>query len=217
MKMRLLPLLALAAVTSGCTDTVFESQPSDSVASCDTHFVGKWRLLSSDSKDKNDRLFVIVDPDCKRWHFIEDGKEDESIARTTHFAFAQVGGKPLLTVKVDPEKKNENDAQARWHDGYFYFRYEFADQEIHLHAVDDRRVAHLIIDDKIQGRSERVSKQPGSARSGNSELHNFVAGKPEEMARVAQLDGVFADADVYVLKPASKAEIFKRSKLSAKP
>jgi len=212
------PLLLLAGLLSGCVDTLFESQPAETVSSCDRRFEGRWRVLPADSKNQDDELFLIVDPQCKHWHFLEDGKEDEKLARTTHIAFASVAGKALLTVKVDPDAKDAGAADARWRDGYYYFRYEFADKSIHLRGVDDHRVAHLIIDGDIQGRTERVSREPADRRGGSSsELHNFVAGKPDEMARVVQLDGVFGAADAYVLKPATRAEISRSAKKPAKP
>lgn len=217
MNARIVPLL-LAGLLSGCVDTLFESQPADSVAACDNHFVGRWRVLPADSKDANDELFLVVDRGCKQWHFIEDGKEDEKLARTTHIAFASVAGKPLLSIKVDPDSDHASAADAQWREGYYYFRYEFADKTIRLRGVDDQRVAHMIIDGNVQGRTERVSRQPAEQRGGSSsELHNFVAGKPAEMARVVQLDGVFAGSDAYTLKPATRAEISRSAKKPAKP
>jgi len=218
MKTSIAILVLLTATLGGCTDTLFESQPAENVASCDKLFVGNWRVLATDSKNQDDEMFLIVEPQCKRWRFIEDGKEDEKLARTTHIAFANVGGKALLTVKVDEDKPSTD---SRWRDGYYYLSYTFADKNIHLHAVDDRRLAHLIIDGTVQGRTERVSRAPGDKRKivdGSSELHNFVAGSPAEMAQAVQIDGLFAEADAYLLKPASKAEIFKsRKKNTPKP
>jgi len=220
MKTSIAMLVLLAATLGGCTDTLFESPPGDNVSSCDKHFVGNWRVLATDDKDKNkdSEMFLIVEPQCKRWRFIEDGKEDEKLAKTTHIAFGNVGGKALLTVKVDEDKPA---ADSRWRNGYYFLSYTFADKTIRLRGVDDKRIAHRIIDGSVLGRTERVSREPGDKRSGgsgSSELHNFVAGDPAEMARVAQLEDVFADADTYLLKPASKAEIFKaRKKNTPKP
>lgn len=218
MKARIVPLLLLAGILSGCVDTLFESQPGENVAACDRHFVGTWRMQATDSKDADEELFLIVDPECKRWRFIEDGKEDEKLEKTTHLAFATVAGKSLLTVKVDQDSKDAHNADAKWRDGYYYLRYEISDKTIRLQAVDDQRIAHMIIDGKMQGRTERVSREPGDKRGGtSSELHNFIAGNPAEMARVAQLDGVFADADAYILKPATRADISRSAKKPAKP
>jgi hypothetical protein len=211
-------LLGFAAVLTGCKDTTFESLPSERTTTCDTHFVGKWRLISADNKSSDYELYVIVEPECKRWRFIEDGNDDAKTEQTVHFAFATVGGKPLLALKIDPDRDPAKDPGARWSIGYYYLRYEFADKTIRAHPVDHRRVAHLIVDGAVAGRSERISREPASKSAGNSdELHNFVAGNTEEMARVAQLEGIFDETETYVLKPATDAEIFKPVKKPAKP
>lgn len=212
MKTRLLLALWCAAMLSGCVETLFESQPAETMAACDPHFVGKWRVEPTDNKDSNDEMFLIVERQCRRWRFIEDGKEDEKLEKTTHVAFGNVAGQALLTVKADPDKPGDNDP---WRVGYYYFRYDLADKTIHLRGVDDRRVAHLIVDGKVFGRTQRVSREPGDQRAsadGSNELHNFVAGGSAEMARVVQIEGLFADHDAYVLKPARDAEIFKAAK-----
>jgi hypothetical protein len=210
-------LLCTLALLCGCQDTLFETQPGAAISPCDEHFVGSWRLLPADPSSNNEELFVIVEPGCKRWRFIEDGKDDTKTENSVHVAFARVGDLALLTLKED--QPAPHDSQARWCDGYRYLRYEFVDGTIRLHAIDDKRVAHLLIDGGIRGRTERISREPGSQRD-SDDLHNFVAGNAKEMARVAQLDGIFRSGGYYTLKPATSTEIFKPAKNSpakAKP
>ncbi|MBS0569658.1 MAG: hypothetical protein JSS28_03555 [Proteobacteria bacterium] len=212
-----LPIIVSCAVLlCGCQDTLFETQPGTHVAACDARFVGPWRLLPADSEKADDAFFVVVEPQCKRWRFIEDGKDDTKTENSVHVAFARVGDLTLLTLKED--QPAAHDPQARWSHGYRYLRYEFADATIRLHPVDDKRVAHLIIDGGIHGRTERISREPGSQR-GSDDLHNFVAGDAQEMARVAQLDGIFRSGGYYILKPATAAEISgpMQPKADAKP
>jgi hypothetical protein len=216
MKLLAATLLLSLGLLTGCKDTIFESQPTEKVSTCDEHFVGKWRLLPVEKKKDDDELFVIVEPACRRWRYIEDGKDDTDTEKTVHVAFAKLGDLPLLTLKID-EKKPSTDSGTRWHTGYQYLRYEFVDKTIRLHPVDNAHVAHLIIDGGVLGRTERISREPGGKGGNSEELHNFVAGKPDEMARVAKLDGIFSSAEFYTLKPAVDAEIFKAASQPAKP
>jgi hypothetical protein len=224
-------LLLCTAALSGCKDTTFEAPPSDTVSACDAQFVGKWRLLASDDKrGDDDAYYVIVERGCKRWRFIEDGKDDAKTEQTVHLSFAKAGDVPLLLVRMDPEKSSATDAHARWSNGYMYLRYEAAEKTLRLHPVDNAHMAHLIVDGAVSGRTERITREPGdkSARETNEkelrlkstahdELHNFVAGDSAEMARVAQLENIFDAHDFYTLKPATDAEIFRAKKKPAKP
>jgi hypothetical protein len=204
--MRSLLLLGALLLLCGCENTFFETQPGTNVAACDARFVGQWRLLPAKDNGSKDELFVIVEPACKRWRFIEDGKDDTKTENSVHLAFARAGELALLTLQED--QPASHDPQARWSDGYRFLRYEFVDGTIRLHPVDDKRIAHLIIDGAVHGRTERISREPGTRRD-SDDLHNFVAGDAKEMARVAQLDGIFQANDYYTLKPATNAEIFK--------
>jgi len=211
-----LTLFALVcAALGGCVDTVFETQPGSAISTCDPQFVGSWRLLPAEPPSNNDELFVIVEPACKRWRFIENGKDDANTENEVHIAFAKVAGKPLVTVKND-EKHDYAHYDPTWRTGYMYLRYVVADGNIKLYPVDDKHVAHLILDGKVKGRTEVITQSPGSTRA-EGELHNFVAGNADEMARVAQLDGIFTEAKFFMLKPATAAEIFKGSKDPAQP
>ena len=218
-------LLVCIALLGGCQNTTFENPPAEKMAACDPHFVGKWRLTNPDEKRSEDKgFFVIVERDCKRWRFIEDGKDDEKTEASTHFAFASLGDLSLLTVRDDADASNKNDAQARWKNGYFYLRYELVDKSVRLYPIDHKHLAHLIVDGAVHGRTERISREPESApRNGDfasrdrDELQNFVAGDAAEMARVAQLANIFTHSEFYTLKPATDAEIFKAVKKPAKP
>ena len=207
-------MLCLAAVAlSGCVDTVFESLPGKHISQCDQRFVGTWRLLNQEKDRKADEnLFLVVDPGCKTLHLFENGKDDTDTDAKTHLAFASVGAKSILTVKFDDEQSHTDGVD--WSNGYHYFLYDMRNGEIRLRPTDDAAVAHFIIDGKLQGRTEKISKMPGGQRSGDGMmLHSYVAGDFEAMAKAVELRGVFAATPYFTLKPASDAEI----SASAKP
>ena len=219
-------VLLCAALLCGCQNTTFENAPAEKMATCDPHFVGKWRLVSSkDQRNEDNDFFVIVERDCKRWRFIEDGKDDEKTESSTHFAFARIGDLALLTVKDDADASDKNDRQARWKQGYLYLRYEIVDKTVRLYPIDHKHMAHLIIDGTVGGRTERISREPESTPKTQGEfgsrerdeLQNFVAGDTKEMVRVAQLENIFDRSEFYTLKPVKDAEIFKPAKKPAKP
>jgi hypothetical protein len=205
--------MLITGLLSGCAETLFESTPGNKIVSCDQHFVGAWRLGTSDKSDgmNADKLFVIVDPACKAFHFIENGKGDPESESKTHIAFAKVGQESILTLKIDIDR-NSDEKERKWRDGYRYFLYEIRDKEIQLHPVDDKQVAHMIIDDKILGRTENISRSPGGGRPSHGDmLSNFVVGKPDDLARVAQMSGIFTKPYL-TLKPATQDEISKSEK-----
>lgn len=214
----LLPLCA--ALLGGCVETVFESTAGTDVKACDPQFVGNWHVLPTDGSSKDKALFVVVDAGCKALHFIEGGKEDADMAKQTHVSFAKVGDRSVLMAKVDTDAKGPD---AKWSDGYHYFLYERRGDEIRLRPVDDKQVARLIIDGKLFGRVEKISRRPGETNPNRDDdrrasLHNYVAGKPDDMARAVGLDGVFAAEASHVLKSASRAEMSKAAKeAKAKP
>ncbi|WP_330888587.1 hypothetical protein [Rudaea sp.] len=195
---------------------MFESLPGKHISQCDPHFVGKWRLLSQDTDRKDDKsLFLVVEPGCMALHLFENGKDDTETDRQTHLAFASVGTKSLLAVKFDNDKSHTD--KVDWSNGFHYFLYDLSNHEIRLRPADDVAVAHLIIDGKLQGRTEKISAEPGGQhRNHGSELHNYVAGDSEAMAKAVELGGVFADTPYFTLKPATDAEISASAKPSPK-
>lgn len=212
--MRLAALICIAAtVLCGCVDTVFESLPGKNISPCDQRFVGKWRLTDSGKNSKDDeKLFVVIEPDCRALHLFENGKDDIETDAKTHLAFASVGAKSILAVRFDEEQSHTD--KTDWSQGYHYFLYEPRKGEIRLIPVDDIRVAHLIIDGEIHGRTEKISKRPGGRTQGDGmTLHNYVAGDADAMAKAVLLRGVFIETPYFILKPATDAEI----SASAKP
>jgi hypothetical protein len=214
-------LLLCTALLGGCEDTTFEAQPSREMASCDPGFVGHWHLVDSDHRKENDaddEMFVIAEPGCARWRFIEKGEDDEKTNKNTHLSFGKVARQRILAVKLDDDTPAADTQGSRWKNGYLYFRYEFRGDSIELYPVDDVAVARLILDEKIQGRTEKVSAEPGAKRrTHGSELHNFVAGTPDDMARAVQMRGIFQNKKHFVLKPATEAEIFRKPPPSGTP
>ena len=208
-------MLCLAAVAlSGCVDTVFESQPGRHISQCDQRFVGTWQLLSQEKDRKDDeKLFLAIEPGCKTLHLFENGKDDTETDAKTHLAFASVGAKSILTVKFDSDQSHTD--KVDWSNGYYYFLYDVRNNEIRLRPANDARVAHLIIDGNLQGRTEKISKMPGGQRSGDGMmLHSYVAGDAEAMAKAVELGGVFAEPPYFILKPATDAEILAPTKPS---
>jgi hypothetical protein len=206
-------LCLVTAALCGCVDTIFESLPGKNISPCDQRFVGKWRLVGNEKERKNDEnLFIVVDADCKALHLFEDGKDDTDTDAKTHLTFASVSAKSVLAVKFDDD--GQHTEKPDWSNGYHYFLYDLHKGEIHLRAADDKQVARLIVDGKLQGRTEAISKNPGGRTEGEGmSLHNYVAGDAEAMAKAVEVRGIFADAPYLTLKPATDAEI----SASAKP
>jgi len=215
-----LSLLLCIVLLGGCVETVFESTAGSDVKACDAQFVGNWRVLPADGSAKDQALFIVVDAGCKTLHFVEDGKEDADMAKKTHVSFAKVGERSVLMAKIDNDTKGPD---AKWSEGYHYFLYERRGDEIRLRPVDDKQVAHLIIDGKLFGHVEKISRRPGDPSANRDDdrratLRNYVAGKPEDMAQAVGVDGVFAAEPSHILKSASRAEMSKAAKdAKAKP
>ncbi|MBN8481964.1 MAG: hypothetical protein J0L88_10295 [Xanthomonadales bacterium] len=182
-------VLVLSTALGGCEVTRFESLPGDHVERCDARWVGNWRLAADDDDDANDLAYVSVNSDCSGIRTVENGKVADS--PEVKLQFARVGRMNIVAVLLADQKSVSKEDPGR-SPGFHYFRYEAGRDRISLHAVDDRRVADLIINGKLRGSVKFDSQGPqGRKPPHGSTLENFVAGDTAAMARAVQQRGVF--------------------------
>jgi hypothetical protein len=207
----------LTLALSGCVTTLFESPPGITTTSCDKRWVGNWEVRQEHpASPSKDTLTVSISPECKTLTAIEDGKTQHD---TDHviLAFASIKDIAIAALKLDPMA---TDAQAKpldWDVGYHYFSYVVAADEIRLRQVDDDRVAQLLIEGKLVGRTEKITRYPGANQPADgATLHNFVAGSAQDMANALTTYALFSDKNAIILKRiAGKATATDANKVQA--
>jgi hypothetical protein len=195
-------LIAIVALTlSGCVTTLFESPPGEVASTCDQRWVGNWQVhLEHPTAPSKDTLTLTIAPECKALTAIEDGKTQHDLDHVV-VAFATIKDVAIAALKLDPKA---NDAHAKpldWDIGYHYFSYVVAGDDIHLRQVDDERIAQLLIDGKLVGRTEKITRYPGAHEPADgATLHNFVAGSAQDMATALATYTLFSDKGAIILK-----------------
>lgn len=168
----------LAGLCCACQSTSFQTPPL-AAGACDTALAGRW--LSLDAKGEPDgEMELQVSGDCE----LEVADRNNGVirrGRPTRLHTARDGGQSFLWVDAAwaTTRFEATDLAVDPHDVYV-LRYEVDDAQLLVNAMDDKAVAHLIIDGKV----------PGTIRSGDNELVNRITGpaRPE----ILQLPGVFS-------------------------
>lgn len=170
-----------------CTETRFESPPGDAIESCDPAWKGLWLDASENaSADDKDDVAFLVDQEC-RFLLLERPEKDGPL-KQIHIPlnFVHDRGKHYLVVADDQlagvvdispvHRMKPAPAKA-----FFMARYELNKDKLSIFDVDSTRVAHLVIDEKIEG----------TVDSGDKELHVFVKGNRQQILEVLRKHDLF--------------------------
>lgn len=187
----LLALLTLAL--AACEQTRFEALPSGTQRDCDPAWVGNWLVTNNEADSDEEPGYWVVKPDCSGYQTVEEEglSEEEDEFR---FRYIKQSDHNYLAVAERPDPKADDQA---WENAFMLIRYQFrGPDEIRLYAIDDHRIAELIVAYEIQGRTEVSSggpeQQPG--RRGNS-INNLIYGDSKAT------DAVIKRRDAYARKP----------------
>ncbi|MGH8123248.1 MAG: hypothetical protein ACREPT_10815 [Rudaea sp.] len=202
----LVPMFAIAL--AGCVSTIFESPPGTAASACDPRWVGNWDVQMANPKAQgDDKLVLRVGAQCKTLSVVENGNEQRDLDHAV-LAFASIRGNRIAAFKLDPDSNGTKSKPAEWETGYHYFSYVANDGQIRLRQVDDERIAKLLIDGKLSGRTEKITRYPGASQPAESgTLHNFVAGTPQEMVHALATYPLFSDKSAIILKRIAAAPI----------
>ena len=196
-----LAALILTSALAGCVSTIFESPPGDTTTSCDARWVGNWEVHAADPKtESDDKVTLRVAPECESLVVVENGTVQHDLDHAI-LIFTAIRNSNIAALKQSQETKDTNAKTSDWETGYRYFSYTANEKEIRLQQVDDERIAKLLIEGKLLGRTERISRYPGARQpEDQGTLHNFVAGPPKEMLRALESYPLFSDKGAIILK-----------------
>lgn len=191
-------LAVSASLLGGCVETRFESQLGDNIETCDARWKGLWIGADADADDDG---AIYVDAECRTFmldqteklgplkqipipiNFVHDGRDD-------YLVIADNNLKGLVDLpapySIDPKPEKS----------FFFARYRFRGNRLDLSEVDSKRVATLVIDEKLDG----------SVAKSQNELHVYVRGDRQRMLEIARKQHIFVD------KPST---VLVRSKLDA--
>lgn len=187
MSVRAIPLICAMLVLGACTETRFESPPGDAIEACDPAWKGLWLDASENASrgDRDDAAF-LVDDAC-RFLMLERPEKDGPL-KQIHIPmnFVHDRGKHYLVVADDQlagvvdvgpvHRMKPAPANA-----FFVARYELNGDRLAIYDIDSTRVAHLVIDDTIEG----------TVDSGDKELHVFVKGNREQILAILRKHDLF--------------------------
>lgn len=194
-------LLGLGA----CSETRFESTPGDALETCDARWKGLWLDASQNdaASGESDDLAFLVDQDC-RFQLLERPEKDGP-PKLIHVPvnFVHDGDKDYLVVADDQLKgivdlPPVHGIKPQPAKAFFIARYAIDGDALKIWQADSRKLAHWIVDNRLDGTVER-SKH---------ELHVFVRGDRDAILKLLRERDVFeADPDASVRRsPLSLAE-----------
>ncbi len=186
--MRSVILIPLLIALAACVETRFESIPGDAVEACDERWKGLWVYRAGPDEREDDELAFLVDEEC-RFQLLERPEKDGP-PKAVHIPLNFVRGNgadyvviaddqlsPVVDVRpvhgIDPPP-----AKA-----FFIARYRIDGDRLEIDAIDDRRVARLVIDNELSGTVDRS----------RNELHVFVRGDRARVLEILRTQPVFVD------------------------
>jgi hypothetical protein len=196
--------VALSAIAlAGCSETRFESPLGGRQESCDARWKGLW--IGPDPADQSAAIFV---DDACHLFVIDKPAPDKPVRRVElPVRYKHVDGRDYLSVEagafknlvdLDPPYAIE-PAPAH---AYFFARYAISGDRLEIDMVNSKRVAQLVIDDKIDG-------TVGKSRSG---LHVFVRGDPARMLEIVRGEPIFDGVTPTILvRSKQSADAFERN------
>ena len=198
-------LLLLVLICSACQQTRFAALPSGTESACDSDWVGAWRVDAEGTESDKEPAYWIVKPDCAGYQTLEEEgiSEDEDEFR---FRYVQQGKSRYIAAASRPDLKA---ADQDWEHGFMLFRYEVLNKnKIRVHAIDNQRIAHLIVDGEIKGRTA-VSNDSKDPRARDKSIRNLVSGDSKATDAVLKRKDIYDPTPWLILHRASDAEIAK--------
>jgi hypothetical protein len=204
MSLRAFVWIALSAIVlGGCVETRFESPLGGRQESCDARWKGLW--IGPDPADQSAAVFV--DGACHVF-VIDKPAPDKPVRRVElPVRYRHVEGRDYLSVEaaafkeladLDPPYAIE-PAPAH---AYFFARYAISGDRLEIDMVNSKRVAQLVIDDKIDG-------TVGKSTNG---LHVFVRGDPARMLEIVRNEPIFDGVTPTILvRSKQSADAFERN------
>jgi hypothetical protein len=196
----LIAVLGLGA----CTSTRFESPLGERLDTCDPRWQGLWVEREDDGEDGE--AAIQVDAQCRL--FVLDQQEKGGPIKSVHVPvnFARVAGKDYLVVSdkaVLPvfEPGQVAGVKEQPEKTFYFMRYRVRGDRIELHDVDDERVAHLIIDDELEG---TIAKS-------EDELHNYVRGDRARMVEIVRKHDLFQKEATVIARSKLTLEEYERN------
>ncbi|OGT55745.1 MAG: hypothetical protein A3E01_17470 [Gammaproteobacteria bacterium RIFCSPHIGHO2_12_FULL_63_22] len=176
--LRLLAGIAGLALLCACQGTTFQTPPL-AAGACDPGLSGRWISINEDGRPDGE-MVLVFSADCQL-DVTDRSNGNLREGDPTQVHVAQSGANGFMWVDAGWTAKRFDFADLAAHPGdVFLMRYSWDQGELLFNDMDDKAVAHLIIDGKI----------PGTVDYEDDRLLNRITGpaRPE----VLTLPGVFS-------------------------
>lgn len=142
--------LALLVCMAGCTATTFQNPPL-AEGSCDSHMVGDWlSVADSASNDTPGEVELKIDTTCSLT-MIEHKKDGDVVGDATAMHFGHDMAQDYFWLDALWAFKRAQSLEPAPAGDVYVLRYNILDKELQLFTIDDRTVAHRILDDQLKG------------------------------------------------------------------
>ena len=142
--------LALLICIGGCTATTFQNPPL-AESTCDSHMVGDWlSVADSGSNDTPGEVELKIDATCGL-SMIEHKKDGDVVGDAIAMHFGRDGSQDYFWLDAAWAFKRAQSLEPAPAGDYYVLRYSIHDMELQLFTIDDRAVAHRILDDQLKG------------------------------------------------------------------
>jgi hypothetical protein len=142
--------LAMLVGLAGCEATTFQNPPLAESA-CDARLVGDWlSVADSDSNDTPGEVELQIDKACSL-SMIEHKKNGDEGGDATLLHVGRDGAQDYFWLDATWAFKRAQSNQPAPAGDVYVLRYVVRDKEMQLYTIDDRAVAHRILDDELKG------------------------------------------------------------------
>lgn len=175
-------LLTLSIVLAGCQATTFQNPPVAELA-CDSQLVGNWfSVADSDSNDTPGEVELRIDKACSL-SMIEHKKDGDVSGDTTKLHVGRDGAQDYFWLDAAWAFKRAQSTEPAPAGDVYVLRYAIRDKELQLFSIDDRAIAHRILDDELKGEVHKTEGTLVNRLTGTvspEQLHGKIAfvGKP---------------------------------------
>jgi hypothetical protein len=180
-------LPTLLIVLAGCQATTFQNPPVAELA-CDSQLVGNWySVADSDSNDTPGEVELRIDKTCSLL-MIEHKKDGDVSGDATKLHVGRDDAQDYFWLDATWAFKRAQSTEPAPAGDVYVLRYAIRDKELQLLGIDNRAVAHRILDEELKGEVHKtegtlVNRLTGTVST--QQLHDKIAfgGKPVRFTR----------------------------------
>ncbi len=148
--------LVVLVVLSGCTATTFQNSPLAGIA-CDARLVGDWLSVADiKSNDTPGEVELKIDKACSL-SLIEHKRDGDVGGDATTLHVGRDGAQAYFWLDATWAFKRAQSTEPAPAGDIYLLRYNVRGKELQLFTINNRAVAHRILDDQLRGEIHKTN------------------------------------------------------------